>query len=63
MTLGKLIHTTELIDVNTEIFIRDKNFKIVAHGRVYEDNIKEYMLDEIESFTWQNDNKTYINLL
>ncbi len=62
MTLGK-IYDMGLIKDDTEIFIRqDENFNVLAHGNWYQDNMLEYMHHEAESFTWQDDNKLYIDL-
>lgn len=62
MTLRK-IYDTGLIKDDTEIFIRQgENFQVLAHGNWYQDNMLEYMHHEAESFTWQNDNKLYIDL-
>lgn len=51
-----------LIGDNTEVFIRNKSFHVLAHGNWYQDNILEYVHREVESFTWQDDEKIYIDL-
>ncbi len=53
---------TELINDYIEIFIRDEDFCVVAHGNWYQDNILKYEQKEIQSFTWQDDNKIYIDI-
>lgn len=62
MTLEKISLTTELIDDNTIIYIRDADMHVIAFGNWYQDNILEHEEDEIECFTWQDDNKLYIDL-
>lgn len=61
MTLEKLFFMG-LIGDNTEVFIRDTGFHVLAHGNWYQDNVLEYAHHEVESFTWQDDNKIYIDL-
>ncbi|MDE7339960.1 MAG: hypothetical protein K2N80_05280 [Lachnospiraceae bacterium] len=64
MTLGK-IYLMELIKDDTEIFVRQgegETFHVLAHGNWYEDHILDYMHREAESFTWQDDNKIYIDV-
>ncbi len=61
MTLEK-IYNMGLVKDNTEIFIRDEDFKVLAHGNWYLDNVLNYMHHEVESFTWQDDNKVYIDV-
>ena len=62
MTLEK-IHEMGLIKDDTEIFVRQgEGFKVLAHGNWYQDNVLEHMNREVESFTWQDDNKIYIDV-
>lgn len=61
MTLEK-IYEMGLIKDNTEIYIRDKNMGVIARGNWYQDNVLDHMKDEIECFTWQDDNKLYIDV-
>ena len=62
MTVEKIFEIG-IIDDNTEIFIRQgEYFKVLAHGNWYQDDILEYSEHEVESFTWQDDNKLYIDL-
>ena len=62
MTIEKLYIDTKLINDSTEIWIRDSNMHILAHGNWYQDNILEYTHCEVESFTWQDDNKVFIDI-
>ena len=61
MTIEKIFFMG-LIGDNTEVFIRDTGFHVLAHGNWYQDNILNYMHHEVESFTWQDDEKIYIDL-
>lgn len=62
MTLEK-IYKMGLIKDNTEIFVRQgEGFRVLAHGNWYQDDVLNYMHHEIESFTWQDDNKLYIDV-
>lgn len=62
MTLEKIILDAKLINDNTDIWIRDCEFQTLAHGNWYQDSVLDYMHNEIESFTWQDDNKLYIDV-
>jgi len=62
MTLEK-IYDVGLIKDNTEIFVRQgEGFHVLAHGNWYQDNILKYSNYDVESFTWQDDNKIYIDV-
>lgn len=62
MTLEK-IYEMGLIKDNTEIFVRQgEGLHVLAHGNWYQDNILNYMRHEVESFTWQDDDKIYIDV-
>lgn len=61
MTLSKL-YDMGLINDETEIWVRRSDFLVFAHGNWFQDNILEYMEREMESFSWQDDNKIYIDL-
>lgn len=62
MTLKKLTEMG-LIDDNTEIVIREgEGFDTFARGNWYQDDILAYDTREVESFTWQDDNRLYIDL-
>lgn len=64
MTLENiLISHSELINDKTIVYIRNKeNFSLLAFGNWYQDNILKYHNIEISAFTWQDDNKLYIDL-
>lgn len=62
MTLEK-IYDMGLINDNTEIIVRHgDSFTPLACGNWYQDNILEYTHHELESFTWQDDNKLYVDV-
>lgn len=61
MTVNKVFETG-LIHDNTEIYIRDEDLHVLAHGNWYQDNILGYLDKEVECFTWQDDNKFYIDV-
>ena len=61
MTLEKLFVMT-LINDDTELFIRDNDFSVLAQGNGYQDNVLDFLDAKIESFTWQDDNKIYIDI-
>ncbi len=62
MTLKKITEMG-LIDYDTEIVIRQgESFDVLARGNWYQDDILAYDVREVESFTWQSDNRTYIDV-
>lgn len=62
MTLEK-INEMGLIDDRTEIVIREgEGFGTLARGNWYQDDILAYEDHEVESFTWQDDNRIYIDV-
>lgn len=62
MTLEK-INEMGLIDDRTEIVIREgEGFGTLARGNWYQDDILAYGDYEVESFTWQDDNRIYIDV-
>lgn len=61
MTLEK-IYDMGLVEDDTEIVIRDSDFGLITRGNWYQDNVLDHMKDELESFTWQDDNKLYIDV-
>jgi hypothetical protein len=62
MTLSRLYTETNLINDDTEIFIRDSGCHVLAHGNWYQDSILGYVDQELELFTWQDDNKLYADI-
>lgn len=61
MTLEK-IYDMGLVKDDTRIYIRDELFHTIASGNWYQDNVLDHMTDEIECFTWQDDNELYIDV-
>lgn len=61
MTIEKLIDTGIINDM-TEIYVRDEDFGLITHGNWYQDNILDHVQDKIECFSWQDDNRVYIDL-
>ncbi len=51
-----------LIDDDTEILIHDEDSRALAHGNWYQDDVMAYESHEVESFTWQDDNKCFIDI-
>lgn len=62
MTVQKIFENLELINDRTEVFIRDADSHVLAHGNWYKDNVQDYVEREVESFTWQDDGKAYIDV-
>ncbi len=56
-----------IIKDDTEVYIRnaDHTFRLLAKGNWYEDHVLDYIIDihPIRSFTWQDDNKIYIDII
>lgn len=62
MTLEK-IYDMGLINDNTEIIVRQgDSFTPLACGNWYQDDILNYMHHELELFTWQDENKLYVDV-
>ena len=62
MTVSKIIES-DFVKDDTEIFVRQgEGFKVLAHGNWYQDSVLNYHEHEVESFTWQDDNKVYIDV-
>lgn len=62
MTIKQILEMG-LIKDDTEVWIRQGDgFHVLAHGNWYQDNVLEHMNREVESFTWQDDNKIYIDV-
>lgn len=51
-----------LTNDNTNIVIRNSEFKILAIGNWYQDDILDYSDHEAECFTWQDDNRIFIDI-
>lgn len=64
MTLSKIMDLG-LVKDDTKIWVRGYgSFGMVirACGNWYQDNVLDYMESELESFTWQDDSKVYIDI-
>lgn len=61
MTVEKILELG-LIDDDTEILIRDEDSRVLAHGNWYQDNVLAYGSRYVQSFTWQDDNKCFIDI-
>ncbi len=61
MTLRK-IFDLGLVNDDTEVWIRDSDLNVLAHGNWYQDDILEYLDRELEDFTWQDDGNFYIGV-
>lgn len=51
MTVSKIFTELGLINDNTEVWIRDNDLHVLAHGNWYQDNVLRYLDNEVESFT------------
>ncbi len=60
--LIKEIVESGLLNDDTEVWICDSERRVLAHGNWYQDNILDFHDRKIESFTWQDDNKVYIDV-
>lgn len=61
MTVERII-MNRLIDENTEIYIRSNTFKVLTHGKWYNDNVLRYLDSRVESFSLKDDNNLYIDI-
>jgi hypothetical protein len=62
MTISKIFTELGLIKDDTEIWVRDADLHILAHGNWFQDDVLKYTNCEVESFTWQDDNNFYIDV-
>lgn len=62
MTLEKLLLESCLVNDQTKIIIRSDLFAVIAQGEWFTDRILEYMDKPINSFTWEKENKLYVDL-
>lgn len=60
MTIEKII--LMLAGDSTVLYIRNQDFGLITSGNWYQDNVLEYVHHEVESFTWQDDDKIYIDV-
>lgn len=61
MTLSKILEMG-LIKDDTTIIIRNEDLSPLTGGNWFQDNVLNYINNEIESFTWQDDNTIYIDI-
>lgn len=61
MTLARMLEK-DLINDSMEVFIRDTDCHVLARGNWFQDNVLDYMNRAVESFTWQEDNKVFIDV-
>ena len=61
MTLKK-VYDLGLIDDNTVVWVRGADLHLITSGNWNQDNDHDYMLPDLECFTWQDDNNFYIDL-
>lgn len=61
MTVKKILQLG-LINDSTEIYIRDSDMHVLAHGNWYQDNILAYQDHVVECFTWQDNDEFFIDL-
>lgn len=52
----------ELINDNTEVWIRDEDFHILAHGIFNQNGVLKYLDRVVECFIWQDDDNFYIDV-
>lgn len=61
MTVKKIFELG-LINDSTKIYIRNPDMYTLAYGNWFHDNVLKYLDSVAEFFTWQDDNKFYIDL-
>lgn len=63
MTVAKVL-SSGFVNRGTEIIIRaGDGFHVVVKGFITDDQIRQHAMDEVEIFSWQDDNKVFIDLL
>ena len=48
MTVSKIFTELGLINDNTEVWIRDNDLHVLAHGNWYQDNVLRYLCVKVE---------------
>lgn len=61
MTIEKLVDM-KVINNTTEVYVRNMEFGLIVKGNWFQDNVLEHIKREIDTYTWQDDNKVYIDL-
>lgn len=62
-TVEDIILEHGVVDDNTEIIIRNEdNFKLLAVGHWYDDEVLTFEGRKVTSYSWQDDNKVFIDV-
>ena len=60
---AETVFSMGLVNDNTIVYIRQgEGFQTLARGGWYNDEILAYEEYKVESFTWQDDNRIYIDI-
>lgn len=53
-----------IIKDSTEIWLRrwTDTLEVLAHGKWFEDSLLKYLDKKVDSFTWQDDGKVFIDI-
>lgn len=62
MKVEEILMMDQIVNDRTEIYIRDGEFNMLASGNWFNDNVLDHSDDEVECFSWQDDNKVYIDV-
>lgn len=66
MKINEILLGLSITKDDTEIFVRNNEsttgFELLAEGYWYKDHILKYSDYPVVSFTWQDDNKIYIDI-
>jgi hypothetical protein len=63
MTLHEIFENISLINDSATVLIRDEEtLELYTAGNWFQDNILKYLDREVASFTWQSDNKIFIDI-
>lgn len=52
----------DIVTDETKIFIRDENSKLLAKGKWFNNCVLDCLNYEVKSFTWQDDNRIYVDV-
>lgn len=61
MTLRK-IFDLGLVNDNTEVWVRDSDMRVLVHADWKRDLVLEFLDEEFDVFTWQDDGNLYVDL-
>lgn len=56
------IFDLKMVNDGIEVYIRDSESNVLAHGNWYQDNILKYTHSAAVGFTWQSGGRIYIDL-